>query len=248
MKKHEKIDISLVSGARPGLLRETLESFYSKLFKNFDLQTLYVNIDPFEGGPEEVETCELICREYFSEVVSRKPDKPHFTKAVRWLWSRPKADWCFHLEDDWVLSREVSLQEFHDAQKRNVAQISLMTREKNWGYRSMYHYEPSRLTFLGRDLGKSLNRRRPIFTTSPSFVRRDFAHRCAELMNDTLDPEKQLNTLNPELNAYTADFRNHFIGARREFVAIDIGRQHRDEHGITKTVIDGNSVWTNEEN
>ncbi|MDN3721443.1 hypothetical protein QW131_25365 [Roseibium salinum] len=66
-------------------------------------------------------------------------------------------------------------------------------------------------------------------------------------MDDKLDPEKQLNYLNPALNDFTAGFRNHFIGARREHVAVDIGRQHRDDLGIVKAVVDGNSVWSRSE-
>ncbi len=242
-----KIDVLLVSGARPALLEKTLASFSQRLFRHFEIGTLYVNIDPFEGGPVEVEACEEICKQHFANVVTRKPDKPHFTKAIRWLWRQPAADWCFHLEDDWVLNREVRPEEVSKAMTRKVRQISLMTREKNWGYRSFYHYEPGRRTFLGMDLGKGLNKKRPIFGTSPSFLRSDFAARCAELMDETLDPEKQLNYMNPDLNAFTAQFRNRFIGARRDYVAIDIGREHRDALGITKEVIDGNSVWSRTE-
>lgn len=244
MTNKNPIDVTLVSGARPGLLQETLKSFSEKLFRHFPIATLYVNIDPFEGGQAEVEDCERICREFFPTVVSRKPDTSHFTRAVKWLWQQPRSAWCFHLEDDWILNRDVTYAEFSASMKWRVAQITLMTKEKNWGYRSPYHFEPDRFTILGKDLGKGLNKKRPVFTTSPSFVKREFAHQCSELMSDTLDPEKQLNTLNPQLNQYTAKYRNRFIGKRREFVAVDIGRRHRDEIGLTKTVIEGNSVWT----
>ncbi|MEL7524925.1 MAG: hypothetical protein AAFN16_04080 [Pseudomonadota bacterium] len=243
---HNKIpiDVTLVSGARPGLLKKTLASFSERLFRHFSLDTLYVNIDPFEGGIAEVDACELICKDYFPTVVANRPDRPHFTRAVKWLWQQPRSDWSFHLEDDWVLARDVTYAEFTQSLKRRVVQVSLMTREKNWGYRSAYHYEPDRFTILGKDLGKGLNKKRPIFTTSPSFVKREFAHHCASLMQETLDPEKQLNALNPPLNQYTARYRNRFIGKRREYVAEDIGRAHREDIGLTKTVIDGTSVWT----
>ncbi|MET1412981.1 hypothetical protein ABVF61_11970 [Roseibium sp. HPY-6] len=244
MNKKIPIDVTLVSGARTGLLQKTLESFSARLFRHFTLETLYVNIDPFEGGPAEVEECERICKDFFPVVVANKPDTPHFTRAVKWLWSQPSAAWSFHLEDDWVLMRDVTYDDFANALKRRVTQISLMTKEKNWGYRSPFHYEPNRFKILGRDLGKGLNKKRPIFTTSPSFVQREFAHQCASLMRDELDPEKQLNVLNPALNQYTANYRNHFIGKRREYVAADIGREHREEVGLEKTVVAGNSVWT----
>lgn len=238
------IDVTLVSGARPGLLKKSLASFSERLFRHFALATLYVNIDPFEGGEAEVEECEHICRDFFPAVVANKPDVPHFTRAVKWLWQQPRSEWSFHLEDDWVLARDVTYEDFTGSLKRRVVQVSLMTREKNWGYRSAYHYEPARFKILGKDLGKGLNKKRPIFTTSPSFVKREFAHHCASLMQETLDPEKQLNALNPALNRFTAQFRNRFIGKRRDYVAEDIGRAHREEVGLIKKVIDGNSVWT----
>ncbi|MBG6174915.1 hypothetical protein IWQ55_002740 [Labrenzia sp. EL_208] len=247
MSAKHNLDVSLVCGARPNLLKETLQSFSTRLFKNFQINTCFVNLDPFEGGPKEVAACEEICREYFPKIVARKPETPHFTSAVKWLWSQAQADWCFHMEDDWTLNREVRTEEFEAAQKRRVAQITLMTSEKNWGYRSQYHYEPSRLLILGGDIGKSLNKKRPIFTTSPSFVQRTFANRCSELMDETLDPEKQLNYMNPPLNAFTAKYRNRFIGARREYVAVDIGRRHRDNQGIIKTITAGNSVWVKQD-
>jgi len=247
MHKKIPIDVTLVSGARTGLLKKTLESFSERLFRHFSLETLYVNIDPFEGGTAEVHACESICRDFFPAVVANKPDTSHFTKAVKWLWKQPVSEWSFHLEDDWVLARDVTYDDFANSLKSRVVQITLMTKEKNWGYRSAYHYEPSRFKILGKDLGKGLNKKRPIFTTSPSFVKREFAHHCAELMRDDLDPEKQLNALNPELNQYTARYRNHFIGKRREYVARDIGRAHREDVGLKKTVVEGNSVWTNKD-
>lgn len=244
MTTDTRLDVLLVSGARPELLEKTLASFSERMFRHFKIGSLYVNIDPFEGGPAEVSACEAICKRYFETVVARKPETSHFTAAIRWLWHQPETHWCFHLEDDWVLSRDVSADEFREAARGTVRQVSLMTREKNWGYRSHFHFEPGRKTFLGLDLGKGFNKKRPIFGTSPSFLRSDFARSCADLMTEDLDPEKQLNYLNPELNAYTSKFRNRFIGARREFVAVDIGREHRDAQGITKTIVEGNSVWS----
>ncbi|CTQ63108.1 hypothetical protein [Roseibium album] len=246
MRQKISIDVTLVSGARPGLLKKTLDSFSEKLFRHFNIETLFVNIDPFEGGQAEVDECEAICRCFFPSIETRKPEWPNFTRAVKWLWQQPRAAWVFHLEDDWVLNRDVTYEEFTQSISRRVSQISLMTKEKNWGYRSPYHFEPNRLKLLGKDLGKGLNKKRPIFTTSPSFVKRDFVHRCAALMLDGLDPEKQLNALNPELNTFTAQYRNRFIGQRREYVAVDIGRKHRKDIGLTKRIVKGISVWAEE--
>jgi len=236
-------DVLIVSGARPSLLAQTLASFEENLFRNIKLNDCYINIDPFEGGKDEVNACEKICAKYFSRVFANKPTSSHFTKAVRWLWKSPKTEWCLHLEDDWILSRPVELQEVLGAMKPGVRQVTFMTKEKCWKYRSNYHYKPNRRKLFGFDLGKGLDRTRPIFTTSPSFINSTFASQCASLMIDDLDPEKQLNKINESLSEYTSKYKNHFIGSRTDHVAIDIGRDHRSKLGVTKEVIDGQSFW-----
>jgi hypothetical protein len=128
--------------------------------------------------------------------------------------------------------------------KRKVTQITFMTQEKNWKYRSKFHFKPNRKVVFGVDIGKGLNKKRPVFTTSPSIISSNFAKRCASMFDLNLDPEKQLNKLNKPLNDYTSQYRNRFIGSRNENVAIDIGREHRDQIGLQKKVVDGQSFWT----
>ncbi|MEM9635222.1 MAG: hypothetical protein AAGA50_28110 [Pseudomonadota bacterium] len=247
MQRNEKpavcFDVLIISGARPKLLEQTLISFEENLFRNIELNDCYINIDPFEGGSEDVEACETICKNFFTKVIANKPETPHFTKAVRWLWSAPKTKWCLHMEDDWLLRRPIELNEILGAMKRDVTQLSFMTKEKFWKYRSNFHYKPNRRKLFGIDLGKGLDKSRPIFSTSPCFIETNFAKQCASLMTDKLDPEKQLNKINAPLSEYTSQFRNHFIGSRTDHVAIDIGREHRAELGISKEVIDGQSYW-----
>jgi len=240
-----RFDILITSGARPGLLEQTLSSFQENLFRNVSPNTCFINIDPFEGGKEEIELCEEICGRYFDRVIAHKPAKSHFTKAVKWLWSSPETDWCLHIEDDWMLRRPVELDEILAAMKRNVVQISFMTKEKLWTSKSKYHYAGGRRKILGIDIGRGLDKTRPVFGTSPSFLRTEFAKHCASLMDDTLDPEKQLHRHNPALNEYTRHFRNRFLGSPEDHVALDIGREHRSKLGIEKKTVQGRSEWMN---
>lgn len=242
-KKTMRFDVLIVSGARPQLLERTLESFRDKLFCSIQLGTCYINIDPFEGGREDVDRCEQLCKDHFNRVVANKPSSPHFTRAVRWLWSAAASEWCLHIEDDWILNRTIRRDEIFDAMKSRVTQISLMTEQKRWRHRSCYHYDEARRVILGIDFGRKLDRRRPVFGTSPSFIQSTFAKRCAELMRDELDPEKQLRKSNPELNRFTSGYRNRFLGSRDDFVATDIGREHRQNLGLEKIMVDGQSTW-----
>jgi hypothetical protein len=45
------IDVTLVAGSRPCLLRRTLESFSESLLCNFSLQRVVANVDPIFGPP-----------------------------------------------------------------------------------------------------------------------------------------------------------------------------------------------------
>ncbi len=241
--KKNSFDVLIVSGARPELLKATLDSFEKNLFSNIEINDCYINIDPFEGGIEQINACEILCKNYFKKVYANKPTSPQFTKAVQWLWSKPQTEWALSIEDDWLLSRKVEKDEIFSAMKSKVMQISFMTKEKMWKFRSNYHYKPNRRKIFGIDIGRGLDKSRPIFTTSPSFVKSTFANRCSQLMTPSLDPEKQLNKINEPLSEYTSQYRNHFIGSRKDHVAIDIGRDHRSKKGITKQVIDGQSFW-----
>lgn len=236
-------DVLIVSGARPTLLNRTLESFEKNLFRNIRVGNCFINIDPFEGSDEEVEECEKICRGRFEQVFVNTPRAPHFTKAVKWLWSRPNTDWCIHLEDDWLLTRQISVDELLSCMTRRVTQISFMTKEKRWKYKSSYHFDEMKKTIFGVYIGRGLNKKRPMFGTSPSILSSNFARECSALMIDDLDPEKQLNKFNPKLNQYTSKFRNRFLGSINDHVAVDIGREHRVDKGIEKTLLKGQSIW-----
>ena len=74
MGSSQIIDITLVSGRRPQLLRQTLASFHSRLFENFQIGTMFANIDPFCGTKEDGDNCEALVREYFPDANITRPN------------------------------------------------------------------------------------------------------------------------------------------------------------------------------
>ena len=70
--------------------------------------------------------------------------------------------------------------------------------------------------------------------------------RCAQLMDPALDPEKQMRPpFNRPLVRYLDQFRCRLLpGKDQPDLIQDIGREWRDEHGITKSILEGKSVWT----
>jgi hypothetical protein len=241
-----KIDVCLVAGSRPELLQTTLTSFREKLFRNFDVARLIVNIDPIFGPERDREECTAILRAFFPSSEISCPEAANFCSAVRTVWQSSSADFILHMEDDWVLERDVSTDLMRETfSEAPVAQVSFNCKEKNWdtGKKGSYHYAKKNYEFMGLKL--PVSRRVPRFTTSPSFLRGDFARRCAALMDPGFDPEKQFySSVNAGLESFVSAYRNFVIGSGPEFWIRDIGRDWRNERGIQKKNIESRSVWT----
>ena len=164
----ECIDISLVAGRRPGLLKQTLESFDNAVFRNFHIAHVYANIDPFAGS----ESDHLICRELilrrFPQAVVSEPDSPNFAQAVKTLWSQVQANYVLHLEDDWLALKPVTPEQvFPLFDEDRVMAVSLATvglGAKGRG-KPRYRLRVAGVKFLGITLYKRIV---PFFCTSPS--------------------------------------------------------------------------------
>jgi hypothetical protein len=242
---YEPVDLLLLSGARPHLLCKTLDSFSKNAFGNFYIKNVFANVDRFQGGDKEVSEVVEIIREIWPAAEIRLPPKPSFTGAVKWLWSSVSSPYCFHLEDDWVAQREINSGMVFPHFKDNTEQVSILTFEKQWKFKYPFHCKWERRTIFGVPVGKRLSPEEPVFTTSPSFMTRDFANTCASLMDEDLDPEKQLyDGRNQELRRFTTGFRNRLISSDGGFLIRDIGREYREAVGVKKITIDGKSKWS----
>ena len=235
-----QIDILIVSGARPALLKKTLDSFADKLFSNFSIASVFANIDPFQGGKKETDRCRRIIERFFPRAKINIPQSAHFTKAVQWLWSSTTSGFCFHLEDD----ESIQPRSIFPLFQGSVAQVSLFGRNKNWKHRTPFHHSWSRRRILGVPFGRKIDFSRPVFSTSPSFMKSTFAQFCAAHVDPDLDPEKQLyDGRNVPLSDYTGNYLNHLYGHPRRFVITDIGREFRETAGLTKVIKNGKSLW-----
>lgn len=237
------IDISLVCGRRPELLERTLESFSKNVFSNFEIANVFANIDPFCGTEEDGLSVEKLLKKYFQNCNIFKPNSPSFGAAVKRVWSATKSDIVLHMEDDWVAEESIDWLNFDKELTGNVACLSFMTLEKNWRKNSSFHTRYIKRKLFGVTYWRSTV---ACFTTSPCFLRGDFARRCGELMDPSLDPEKQFsNGLNLDLEKYALKFSNKFlIGRESKYIIRDIGREYRFRSGLNKTIVDGVSVWT----
>jgi hypothetical protein len=241
-----EIDICIVAGRRPELLRKTLESFGEKLFGNFIIKNVIANIDPVFGNEAEHQQALNVVRSSFPAAIIHEPAHPNFCEAVRRNWTGTSSSVIFHMEDDWLLNAPIYPSDLLPFSVDPLTvQISLNAEEKNWDSRLKgdVAYKRRRMRLLGMRL--PFKRKVPIFTTAPSFLRGDFARQAAKLMNPSFDPEKQFFwEVNPALEKYVRPSRNKIIGNGPDFPITDIGRKWRDERNIQKQVINSNSIWT----
>jgi hypothetical protein len=238
-----KIDIALICGRRPELLRRTIASFNERVFRNFDVANCHVNIDPFGGTGEDGEACRALILERFPEARITMPAKPGFGQAVKTAWSSVTAPVVLHLEDDWICHENITPEQVFPLLEGRTKAVKLVCRELNWNGRDLFYERERRYKILKVKLWTSVA---SVFGTSPAFFDGDFMRRCAELMDPALDPEKQMRPpFNRPLVRYLDQFRCRLLpGNRHQNLIEDIGREWREEHGITKTVSEGRSVWT----
>lgn len=104
-----QLDFTITAMRRPGILRDTLESFAQNLH-GVDLcaSTLFINIDPL---PEEgdLDGVLAVADSFFGHVVANLTTEPSFPAAVKWCWSKPQGEIHFHSEDDWQMTDAVDI-------------------------------------------------------------------------------------------------------------------------------------------
>ncbi|MCK8778808.1 hypothetical protein M0654_02320 [Rhizobium sp. NTR19] len=242
---HEStIDLCIVAGRRPKLLRKTLESFSKDVFAQFSFSNAFVNIDPVFGTEDDAVACIEVVREHFPQAVIYQPEKPGFCAAVKRLWGGTRSDYVFHLEDDWTALTTIGLQVLEPFLDPKVMQVSFHTADQNWDIARKGHLH--RRNDYARIFGIKipLFRTFPKFTTSPSILRGDFARQAAALMDETRDPEKQFYSgVNPALERMAAPYDNYIFSPRQTPVIRDIGRDWRDQRQITKIIDNATSYW-----
>lgn len=237
------MDITIVCGRRPELLEKTLASFHARIIRHFPPGTVYANIDPFCGTDADGDTCEALLRDRFRDIVIHRPETPSFGAAVKHLWQQPRSACFLHMEDDWEVLHPVSPEQINARLQGQVVQVQLAARDRLYLPRTYAFHASWRDTF-GIKFLKKVDTTRPTFSTSPSFIKTEFAKSCAALMDPDKDPEKQLFAVGTDLGDFTAAFRNHPLQAPgRKAMVRDLGRQWLGERGIRKRIVDGVSLW-----
>ncbi len=149
----------------------------------------------------------------------------------------------FHLEDDWLLNEPLGPDDILPLMIGDTRSVAPVAVELGWNGRDDFNVRRKKVRFLGIPVAR---RAFNVFGTSPRFFDGNFVRRCADLMDPSLDPEKQMRPPgNPALIAYQQPFRCRMLPGRTRIDLItDIGRAWRDTRGIEKVVAKGVSTWT----
>jgi len=230
------VDVTLLCGSRPELLKQTLDTFSDKVFPNFSIGNVYVNIDLHGGGTSEQKKCSTVVKKTFPDAQINLTVKPDFTNAVCYLWKKPKSKYFLHLEDDWIALSPIFQKSIDYLFVKKVKQVQIAKPRIEQSLLSRNRWRPYSISPLFLP-----NFKKPSFATSPSFIESNFANEVALLINKKLNPEKQMfNGMNPELENFLQRYVATALVKWWQPPKIkDIGRDWLVENGLENTIING---------
>ena len=237
-----RLNVTIVSGRRPDLLARTLASFSQRVFRHFELDQVFVNLDPFAGDEDDHADCLNVISRHFPHAMVFQPETPNFGAAVKRLWTALPDGLAFHLEDDWTVREDITPGRVLPLMQGATRAVAPLSAEHKWNGRSVFKTHKVRTKLFGITLWR---REAGTFGTSPRFIDGRFARRCGELMNPDLNPERQMYLPhNKPLHDFMAPFANRLLPAEDGGpLIVDIGRDWRRTQGITKIVEGGETRW-----
>jgi hypothetical protein len=121
------ITFTTTSVNRPEIIEKTYESFNTNLCDiNLKSCKLCINVDPLPTSDNRKKVID-VCKHYFGEVAYKFPNEGNFTRAYNWIWRRASTEYIFNLEDDWVLTKKISINDMlnHFSLNSKLLQVAL---------------------------------------------------------------------------------------------------------------------------
>jgi len=211
------IDITMTATVRPYILERTLDSFFENMLKNTkrDLR-LILNVDPIGDEDYRQEDVLIVAKKYFKDIVYNFPDKPGFCEAVIWCWKNTVAPYIFHLEDDWILMRNVDLLKITRIlnETKNLVSVRLNKEHLTDG---------EKLEIVeGCDIVYSNT-----ISLNPTIFTGNFVRNIVPVMDSSLNPEKQLRPSQKTKRGRMISLCKNaiYIGSGYSRIVLDIGRE-----------------------
>ena len=234
----EPVDITMTAVLRPEITAKTLETFCKHVFVDRDRYRLIVNIDPV-GNATPMSVVRL-CKGYFNNVVYNVAGKPSFSKAVMWIWKQVTAKFIFHLEDDWIIYRDLDIDHmiylmrvYPELASLRLSRKLLSMRKKDYPILKVdsliYTHKYGEKFFVAHDRGRS-------FSLNPSLIKTKFIKKALPFMVEERNPEKQFRSKDPSLGKYVVKWDHGIYGDPNEdpYVFGRNGARWRDSQGFQK--------------
>jgi hypothetical protein len=189
-----KIDITMPTTLRPGILDKTLKSFTSNVFTDKDRYRFIFNIDPIGENCNQEDVVKIV-NKYFDNILYNMAEEPSFPKAFKWCWDQVEADFVFHMNEDWELLRPININNM----------INILKENKNLSCLRLLKMDvPNNLKFFRSkyiDMNKYLKaeRREESFGTNPELIRAEFVKEARKFLRNDYNPEKQFRSQFPEM-------------------------------------------------
>ena len=182
-----KIDVVTTAIRRPEILAITYESFFTRII-NLPETRIILNIDPLGNGSSS--ECVAIAKQYGDDVVVRTPLEPNFSSAINWCWGQLQSPYFIHIEDDWLLKREINFEVWlkHLQSERLDQSVLLMKRPRNVGnirYSFRPHLGVSNSVKAILPIPEEMNPEKYVSSSQPELASADFLAGGNHLVSDT---------------------------------------------------------------
>jgi len=213
------MEFTTTATVRPEIIDKTYSSFCSNFIDvNFSQSTLYINIDPLPTS--DYSSVIDVCKKYFGNIICNTPNEPNFSRALKWCWNQPKEKIFFHLEDDWILMKQIKMEDLIE-RLNNIISIASRMKIRN--------------TSIDRHIGINLrayshiNDRRVCL--SPGLFLSEWAKKASNIFRTDCNPERQMRKGFGIGNHFLIASRAlHYPPNRNEIIIEDIGRKWMSEN------------------
>jgi len=220
----DKIDITMTAVIRPALLSRTLESIKNRICQDREGFRLVINIDPIGSNIKPMKVVRT-AEKYFDDVIFNIPKTPSFPKAVKWVWANSDAPYIFHIEDDWIINRNIDVNHMISILKKNEKLSSLRlyknktpNRKKITTFACHWVYNEDGF-YLSKDWKKQ-------FGLNPILIKREFINQALPRMRDNINPEKQFRDSQGFMRKVIKDWQYGLYSKPGERALVtDIGRK-----------------------
>lgn len=185
------IDVVVTATLRPKILDTTLHSFRKRLLNDENYRyNLIINIDP--AGNKRISSDDVLAMasKHFDNIIHNVPQRASFPMAVMWVWSNTKSDYVFHLEDDWVLQKDISISDMINIIDKydKICCVRLSKGPIGAGGKMIKPY-PCEYADLKDRVKFQLF---PRISLNPTLFRGEFVRKAVEVMTPNINPESQL--------------------------------------------------------